>query len=227
MLLTQSSVGRKLLMAGTGLILLLFVVVHLLGNSSIYFGSDAINAYAKHLHDLGPFVWVFRLVMLVIFGIHIALGAQLTLENRSARLQAYTTKETLRSTFSSRTMIVSGLVILAFVIYHLLHFTFQTVTPFSAKANLTALHGAMVPDVYTMVVASFHQVFIALVYVVGMLFLFFHLGHGVQSFFQTMGWTNDQTFDGVGAFGKAVAIVLALGYIAIPIIALAFLQVRG
>lgn len=220
MLLTQSSVGRKLLMAGTGFILLLFVCVHLLGNSSIFFGPDAINAYAKHLHDLGPLVWIFRLVMLVVFGVHIALGVQLTLENKAARQVAYSAKENLRSTFSSRTMIVSGLVLLAFIIYHLLHFTLQLpgITPFSAKANLVPLDGHLTPDVFDMVVMSFHKVFITLIYVVGMIFLFLHLGHGVQSFFQTMGWTNDKSFEGIGVFGKAVAIVLLLGYVSIPVL---------
>ncbi|GAB6082300.1 succinate dehydrogenase cytochrome b subunit [Desulfuromonas carbonis] len=202
----------------TGLILLLFVCVHLLGNSSVFVGPDGINAYAKHLHDLGPLVWLFRLVMLVVIGIHIALGVQLTLENQSARPLAYSVKESLRATFSSKTMIISGGVLLAFIIYHLFHFTIQSVGPFSAKANLVDLHGEMVPDVYTMVVLSFKQLFITLVYVVGMIFLFLHLGHGVQSFFQTMGLTNDKTFPGIGVFGKAVAFVLLLGYVSIPLL---------
>jgi len=215
MLLTQSSVGRKLLMGITGLILLLFVCVHLLGNSSVFVGADGINAYAKHLHDLGPLVWLFRLVMLIVIGIHIALGVQLTLENQAARPQAYSVKESLRATFSSKTMIISGLVLLAFIIYHLLHFTVQIVTPFSAKEHLDALGR---PDVFTMVVMSFKHLFITLVYVVGMVFLFLHLGHGVQSFFQTMGLTNDKTFPGIGVFGKAVAFVLLLGYVSIPLL---------
>jgi len=220
MLLTQSSVGRKLLMAATGLILVLFVVVHLLGNSSIFIGPSGINAYAEHLHSLGPLVWVFRLVMLVVIAIHIALGVQLTLENQSARPLAYSVKENLKATFSSRTMIISGLVLLAFIIYHLLQFTVQlpSITPFGAKAHLTELHGNMVPNVFTMVVTTFHSLFVTLVYVVGMIFLFLHLGHGVQSFFQTLGLTNDKTFPGIGVFGKVVAFVLLLGYVSIPLL---------
>lgn len=220
MLLTQSSVGRKLLMAATGLILVLFVVVHLLGNSSIFLGPNGINAYAEHLHSLGPLVWVFRLVMLIVIGIHIALGVQLTLENQSARPLAYSVKENLRATFSSRTMIISGLVLLAFIIYHLLQFTVQlpSLTPVGAKAHLTGLHGEMVPNVFAMVVSTFHSLFVVLVYVVGMIFLFLHLGHGVQSFFQTFGLTNDKTFPGIGVFGKVVAFVLLLGYVSIPLL---------
>ncbi len=220
MLLTQSSVGRKLLMAVTGLILLLFVVVHLLGNSSIFIGPNGINAYAEHLHSLGPLVWVFRLVMLAVISVHIALGVQLTLENQSARPLAYSVKENLKATFSSRTMIISGLVLLAFIIYHLLQFTVQLpgFTPFGAKAHLAELHGNMVPNVFGMVVSTFHSLFVVLVYVVGMIFLFLHLGHGVQSFFQTLGLTNDKTFEGVGVFGKVVAFVLLLGYVSIPLL---------
>jgi succinate dehydrogenase cytochrome b subunit len=220
MLLTQSSVGRKLLMAVTGLILLLFVVVHLLGNSSIFIGPNGINAYAEHLHSLGPLVWVFRLVMLAVISVHIALGVQLTLENQSARPLAYSVKENLKATFSSRTMIISGLVLLAFIIYHLLQFTVQLpgFTPFGAKAHLAELHGNMVPNVFGMVVSTFHSLFVVLVYVVGMIFLFLHLGHGVQSFFQTLGLTNDKTFEDVGVFGKVVAFVLLLGYVSIPLL---------
>ena len=220
MLLTQSSVGRKLLMAVTGLILLLFVVVHLLGNSSIFIGPNGINAYAEHLHSLGPLVWVFRLVMLAVISVHIALGVQLTLENQSARPLSYSVKENLRATFSSRTMIISGLVLLAFIIFHLLQFTVQLpgLTPFGAKAHLAELHGNMVPNVFGMVVTTFHSLFVVLVYVVGMIFLFLHLGHGVQSFFQTLGLTNDKTFEGLGVFGKVVAFVLLLGYVSIPLL---------
>lgn len=220
MLLTQSSVGRKLLMAATGLILVLFVVVHLLGNSSIFLGPSGINAYAEHLHSLGPLVWVFRLIMLAVIGVHIALGVQLTLENQSARPLAYSVKENLKATFSSRTMIISGLVLLAFIIFHLLQFTVQlpSLTPMGAKAHLVELHGEMVPNVFGMVVATFHSLFVALIYVVGMIFLFLHLGHGVQSFFQTLGLTNDQTFSGVGVFGKVVAFVLLIGYASIPVL---------
>ena len=220
MLLTQSSVGRKLLMAATGLILVLFVVVHLLGNSSIFIGPNGINAYAEHLHSLGPLVWVFRLIMLAVICIHIALGVQLTLENQSARPKAYSVKENLKATFSSRTMIISGLVLLAFIIYHLLQFTVQLpgLTPMGAKVNLTELHGNMVPNVFGMVVTTFHSLFVTLIYVVGMIFLFLHLGHGVQSFFQTLGLTNDKTFPGIGVFGKVVAFVLLLGYVSIPLL---------
>lgn len=216
-MLTKSSVGRKILMAVTGLILVCFILVHMLGNTSIFVGPDGINAYAKHLHDLGPLVWIFRLAMLVAFCVHIALGIQLTLENRAGRPQAYAVKQDLRATFASKNMIVSGVALLLFVIYHLLHFTMHVTNPeisAGVGANFDALNR---PDVFKMVTLSFKQGVIALIYVVAMVFLLLHLIHGVGSFFQSLGLTNDRTITGVGSFGKAVGIILFLGYVSIPV----------
>ena len=109
MQLTQSSVGRKIIMAVTGIVLVAFVCVHLLGNSSLFVGADAINAYAQKLHSLGPFVWVFRLVMLAGFAIHIIFGIQLTLENRAATPEKNVQIKRLKTGFGAETMIVSGL----------------------------------------------------------------------------------------------------------------------
>lgn len=214
--MTQSSVGRKILMAVTGLVLLGFVIVHLLGNTSVFVGPDGINAYAEKLHSLGPVVWIFRLVMLAAFALHIIFGIQLTLENRAAKPETYSVAKRQRATFASSTMIVSGLVLLAFVIYHLLHFTVQVTDPaIAAKANLDALGR---PDVYLMVVKGFQKVFVTLIYVVSMAFLFLHLSHGAQSFVQTFGLTNANTLPTVNLGGKALAAVLLLGYIAIPLL---------
>nr|WP_318835931.1 succinate dehydrogenase cytochrome b subunit [Desulfuromonas versatilis] len=214
--MTQSSVGRKILMAVTGLVLLGFVIVHLLGNTSVFVGPDGINAYAEKLHSLGPVVYIFRLVMLAAFAIHIIYGIQLTLENRAASPAKYAIQKRQRATFASSTMIVSGLVLLAFVIYHLLHFTVQVTDPaISAKANLDALGR---PDVYLMVVKGFQKIFVSLIYVVSMVFLFLHLSHGAQSFVQTFGLTNANTLPAVNVGGKALSAILLLGYIAIPLL---------
>ncbi|PLX85998.1 MAG: succinate dehydrogenase/fumarate reductase cytochrome b subunit [Desulfuromonas sp.] len=217
MLLTNSSVGRKILMACTGLILISFIIVHLLGNSSIFAGPDGINAYAEHLHALGPLVWIFRLVMLAVFALHIVMGVQLTLENRAARPGSYVQKQNLRTTIGARTMIWSGLVLLIFLIYHLLHFTVQVSNPEISAHNLP-LDAMNRLDVFSMVVLSFQKLFIALVYVAAMVFLFLHVSHGFGSFFQTMGWNNDRTIDGIGMASKAFGFVVLLGYIAIPVL---------
>ena len=213
MQLTQSSVGRKIIMAVTGIVLVGFVCVHLLGNSSMFFGADAINAYAQKLHSLGPFVWVFRLVMLVAFALHIAFGIQLTLENKAATPEANVQVKRLKTGFGAETMIVSGLVLLAFVIYHLLHFTVRVTNP----EIYVPLGGHGMVDVYFMVVQGFKSALPVIVYLAGMLFLFLHVSHGFQSLFQTLGLSNDKSLPVTGMVSKLVGFVLLLGYIAIPL----------
>ena len=213
MQLTQSSVGRKIIMAVTGIVLVGFVCVHLLGNSSMFFGADAINAYAQKLHSLGPFVWVFRLVMLVAFALHIAFGIQLTLENKAATPEANVQVKRLKTGFGAETMIVSGLVMLAFVIYHLLHFTVRVTNP----EIYVPLGGHGMVDVYFMVVNGFKSVLPVIVYLAGMIFLFLHVSHGFQSLFQTLGLSNDKSLPATGMVSKLVGFVLLLGYIAIPL----------
>jgi succinate dehydrogenase / fumarate reductase cytochrome b subunit len=122
----QSSIGKKYVVAVTALLLILYVLGHLAGNLQIYLGQDRINAYAKFLHDLGPILWVVRAILLAAFVIHIVATIQLAQENRLAKPQKYAVTGYQRSTMASRTMIVSGLIVLCFVIYHLLQFTLQT-----------------------------------------------------------------------------------------------------
>ncbi len=212
MILTQSSVGRKILVAVTGALLVAFICVHLLGNLSLFAGADAINAYAEKLHSLGPVVWVFRLVMLGIFAVHVIFAVQLTIENSSARPEAYMQKVNEEATFMSRSMVVTGAVLLAFVVYHILHFTVHIVGVENVESLVDA-SGRF--DVYTMVVQSFNNMAISGIYIVAMVCLFLHLAHGIGSLFQTLGLTNDRTFDGIGKFGKVVSIVLLIGYVAV------------
>lgn len=199
-------------MAITGQLMVLFVVVHLLGNSSIFVGADGINAYAKHLHDLGPLVWVFRLGMLSLISIHAIFGIQLTLENNAATPQAYAVKNQSKATLSSNNMIWTGLLICLFLVYHLLQFTVR-VTP-DIVQGVDAL-GRF--DVFTMVITSFKNGGIAAIYVGAMIVLFLHLNHGIQSFFQTMGWSTDKSLPVISALGKAVAVVFLIGYSSIPV----------
>ncbi len=218
--LTQSTVGRKILMAVTGLLLVGFVTIHLLGNLSIFAGPDGINAYAEHLHSLGALVWVFRLIMLVLFAVHITFGVQLSLENRTASPANYALKNRVKTTFSSESMLYTGLILLAFLIYHLLHFTVQITNP-EISAHKLPLDAMMRPDVFSMVVLSFQKVFISLVYIVGMIALFLHLTHGLSSFVQTFGWNNGPSLEKVSLGGKLVAVVYLLAYVAIPVLILA------
>lgn len=207
-------------MAVTGLMLVCFVTVHLMGNLSVFAGADGINAYAKHLHDLGPLVWVFRLAMLGLFAVHITFGVQLYLENKAATPETYAVQKSLVTTFAAKTMVFTGLIILAFLVYHLLHFTVQVTNPEISASHLP-LDAAMRPDVFSMVVLSFQKVFIAVIYIIAMAALFLHLSHGVSSWVQTLGWSTGPSQDKVTAIGKIVAIAYGLAYIAIPLFILA------
>jgi succinate dehydrogenase / fumarate reductase, cytochrome b subunit len=218
----NSSIGRKIVMAVTGLMLLGFLVIHLFGNSLIYVGW--INAYGERLHSLPPVVWAFRLIMLFVFAAHIYFGITLTLENNAARPQAYAVKKNLRATFSGRTMIWTGLLIAAFLIYHLLHFTLRMTNP-EISNSLDAL-GRL--DVFKMVVFSFKNFAIAGIYITAMIVIGLHLFHGVQSFVQTFGLNSDKSLPCVEKYGKAVALILYIGYVSIPlVIILGILSYKG
>jgi succinate dehydrogenase / fumarate reductase cytochrome b subunit len=213
--LLTSSVGRKLLMAVTGMMLAGFITVHLLGNLSVFAGSEAINIYAEKLHSLGPIVWIFRLVMLGLFSVHIAFGIKLTMENSSASPEAYAIKTRLKTTFAAESMIYTGLILLVFLLYHLLHFTVQVVHTDAVSMLLPEVNGR--PNVFAMVGSSFNSAFISIVYVVAMCALFLHLSHGLQSFVQTLGLNNGPSQDKVAYIGKLVAVFFGLAYIAIPL----------
>jgi succinate dehydrogenase / fumarate reductase cytochrome b subunit len=214
MRLIRGSVGRKLLMAGSGLLLIGFVLAHLLGNTTIFYGPEGINAYAVHLRALGPLLWIFRIGLLAAVAVHIWLGCWLTLENRAARPVPYARKNPRRTTLAGDTMIYSGLTLAAFTIYHLLHFTFRVTNPDISYF----VDGAGRADIFRMVVLSFRHLAILLLYLVGMSALWLHLTHGIGSLFQTLGANNDQTLPLLGGLGRIAALLLALGFISIPIL---------
>ncbi|MCL5022368.1 MAG: succinate dehydrogenase cytochrome b subunit [Nitrospirae bacterium] len=215
----KSTVGRKLVMAVSGTVLLVFVVVHLLGNTTIYSGPDGINAYARALRSLGPLLWAFRLILVAMFILHVFYGIQLTLENRAAKPEAYAVRKHIESTFSSITMIWTGLLIGAFIVYHLLHFTFQVTNPgISASRHPDALGR---PDVFTMVLLSFRKFFVSLIYVGALGALGLHLLHSIEGSFQTVGLNSDRTFPVIRKGGRLAALLIYFGYISIPIVILA------
>jgi succinate dehydrogenase / fumarate reductase cytochrome b subunit len=216
MQLLTSSIGRKILMAITGQAMVLFAVIHLLGNSSIFgWLTGGINAYAHHLHSLpAPVIIGFRLGLLLFACVHIWFGIQLTIENRGGRPQQYAVKSVQKATFASENMIWTGVLLLAFILYHLLHFTFQVISPETAALK-NQIDG--IPNVLGMVVAAFQNIFITLIYSGAMVILFLHLSHGIQSFFQTLGWSNDRVQPFLTKAGTLAALALFLGYAAVPL----------
>jgi len=216
MMLLQNRVGRKVGMSVTGFGMIIFVVIHLLGNASILFsGPDGINSYAKLLHSLGAFLWAVRLAMLILLCLHVFFGILLTLENRAAKPERYAVRNDLSATFAGRNMIWTGLLVAFYLVYHLLHFTLPVIHPeLSAYRNADA---AGRPDIFKMVILNFRSISVAGLYVLAMAALGLHLSHGLQSMVQTLGLNNERTLPIIIKVGTIAAAVLFLGYISIPV----------
>ena len=208
----RSSIGRKVIMATTGVILVVFVIGHMIGNLQVYLGPEAMNHYAVFLRQFlhGAGLWIARLVLLVAVILHIWSAASLTLTSRRARAVGYRERQWTESTYASRTMRWGGVIILLFVIYHLLHFTTGTVHP-------DYIHG----DVYHNFVTGFRSVPVSLVYIVAMIALGLHLKHGVWSMFQTLGVSHPRYIRAAHGLAWAVAIVVVVGNISFPLAVLA------
>lgn len=211
-----SSIGKKTIVALTGICLVLFVTGHLLGNFTIYLGPDWLNAYALHLQSLGPILWVIRIGLLAVVGAHILFTMLIWKENQAARPKKYIASDPIQTTVFARTMRLSGLCVLAFIVFHLAHFTLQIVDP-SFKHLETMLDGHEVHDVFRMVVLGFSNVPVSLLYIGGLFLLTLHLSHGIGSLFQTLGFTNRTTRPLIELATKAYAWLLFLGYISIPV----------
>jgi succinate dehydrogenase / fumarate reductase cytochrome b subunit len=202
-----------MIVAVTGVILILFVIGHLIGNLQIFLGPEWINGYAKHLRDLGPLLWVIRAFLLAVVLLHIFYTIRLAIENRRARPERYRRKDTVKATLASRTMVMSGLILLAFIIYHLLQFTVQTTDPrFAALPKDPLGHY----DVYSMMVLGFLSPLVSGFYILAMLLLCLHLSHGSSSFFQSLGLSNQKLAPRLALVGRIFAWLLFVGYSSIP-----------
>jgi succinate dehydrogenase / fumarate reductase cytochrome b subunit len=199
-------------MAITGMFLFLFVVAHLIGNLALFRGQEALNSYAAMLQGLGPLLWVARLGLLAVLVVHLRCALALTAKNRNARPVGYVSQQPIKSTFASRTMLMSGLVILLFVVYHLLHFTLGVVQADNAKlVDAAGRH-----DVYSMVVLGFQSVPVALTYVAAMVLLGMHLTHGLQSLFQSLGLTKPKYRGFITLAATSLTLLVVVGNIALP-----------
>jgi succinate dehydrogenase / fumarate reductase, cytochrome b subunit len=214
MRLFSDSIGRKVVMAITGLLMVLFVIGHMLGNLTIFAGPNGLNSYAQHLHELWPLVWGTRVVMGTAVLLHLFLSIQITLENSAAKPDRYAVQNSLRATFASKNMIWTGAILGAFIVYHLLHFTFR-VTP-----DVGAFSGEVPGNVYLMVTTALSATVTAVVYIVAMVALFFHLSHGVQSMFQTLGLANAFLLPRWGVVAKVASVVFLVGFGSIPAVIL-------
>ncbi len=217
MRLFSDSVGRKAVMAITGLLMVLFVVGHLLGNLTIFAGQNGINAYATKLHELAPLVWGTRIVMAVSVVLHVVLAVVITLENSRAKPVKYAVSRSLKATFASKNMIWTGAVIGLFVAYHLIQFTFRLSG--GIFTDLVLGEDALKRfDVFAMVVNAFRTPGVAATYVVAMVALFLHLVHGIQSSFQTLGLSNPKLMPRWGQLGNVASAAFLVGFGAIPVV---------
>jgi len=215
--LFRSSLGKKILMAVTGLGLFVFVIGHLLGNLQIFLGPEAINRYGNFLQTTPEILWPARIGLLAFVIIHIWASISLTLENRAARGPQYEVREVVDATLASRTMIWSGLIIFAFVCFHLAHYTLMVIHPeFCDLRDATGLH-----DIYRMMIIGFSNYWVSGFYVLSIGLLCFHLSHGVGSMFQSLGLKNAAYQTVIDRLSIVAAVVIFLGYISIPLSVLA------
>lgn len=210
---STASIGKKMLMAVTGIVFIGFVIAHLAGNLQIFIGQEQLNKYAETLQAMGALKWGFRLFMLIVAFIHIWKGLVLWLENRRARPVGYRRDNTIQATLASRTMIYTGALIFFFVVYHLLHFTLIVTNPEYAELRDPA--GRF--DVYSMIIHGFSNYVISIVYIIAIFLLAFHLSHAISSLFQTLGLNDARYMPRLKAISNLIAVLVFLGYVSIPV----------
>jgi succinate dehydrogenase / fumarate reductase cytochrome b subunit len=211
----DSTVGKKIVMGLTGIVLVGFVLVHMAGNLQVFLGPEKFNGYSHFLqHDVIEFTWVLRAALLVAVVLHVTAAVQLTLRNRAARPAPYAMREPQVSTWASRTMRWGGAYLLAFIPYHLMHFT------------LGWVHPAFVKDqAYGNVMIGFQVTWVVFFYLGAMLFLGLHLYHGVWAMFRTLGVARPSNEPMQRTFALVVAIVVAVGFSLVPLsVALGFVR---
>jgi succinate dehydrogenase / fumarate reductase cytochrome b subunit len=217
--LIRSAVGKKALMATSGLVLFGFVLGHMAGNLKLYLGAESLNHYAEWLREVGTpllppsgLLWIARAVLLAAVGIHVWSAWQVTRMDRRARPVDYADRRVVKATYASRTMRWGGVIILLFVLYHLAHFTFGP-----AWAHPDFIPG----DVYHNVVAGFRIWPVSAFYLVAQAALALHLYHGLWSLFQTLGWNHPRFNPWRRTFARAFALVILVGNASFPIAVMA------
>ncbi len=213
----KSSIGKKWLVALTGLVLVGYIIGHLLGNLQIFTQPKQINDYAVFLHSMPMLLWAVRVFLIACFVLHIVVTIKLTVENRAARPERYQKKAHVQATWASRLMALSGLTVLAFVVFHILHFTTRSVNP-----ELRPLHenGLLLSeyDVHSMVVIGFqHHPLVVAFYALGLFLLCLHLSHGFSSLLQTFGLNSKKTMSPISHGGRVLAWLIFAGYVSIPL----------
>ena len=211
--LYRSAVGKKAVMAVTGIILFGFVLIHMIGNLKLYGGPQDLDNYGGWLREVGypalphqGALWIARLVLLAAVALHIWAAWQLTLMNKAARPVRYRTRAKVHTTYASRTMRWGGVIILLFIVYHLLHFTTGTVHPDFIEGGVR--HN---------MIEGFRRPLVSLFYIVAQVALGLHLYHGVWSLFQSLGWNHPRFNHWRSGFAHAFAWIITVGNISFPV----------
>jgi succinate dehydrogenase / fumarate reductase, cytochrome b subunit len=219
----SSSIGKKWIVALTGLALVLFLGGHMTGNLLVFMGREAFNDYAEFLHHIlhGAGIWVARIGLLAAIVLHVAATISLTRQNKAAR-KPYEYQNTIQASGSSRIMIWSGLTILAFVIYHLMHFTVRVGNEYNNPSLYTdAVHlaatGKIRHDAWKMVIDGFSVWYVVVFYIIAMTLLCSHLSHGVGAIFQTLGLRSKKSASAIDLISKAYTAAIWIGFVSIPV----------
>ncbi len=208
-----SSVGRKAIIAVTGVVFLLYVTAHMIGNLKIFFGIEAFDAYSQHLREIGEAIfgyegvlWIIRVVLLASVALHIAASFSLWRRARRARPVRYQHRQALEGSYAARTMRWGGVIIGLFVIWHILDLTTGTVNPLPGETSA-----------YTKLVASFDRWYVSLFYILAVVALGFHIRHGLWSAIQTLGGNSALRQNALKGFALAVAAVITIGFAIVPL----------
>lgn len=203
----QTTIGKKAVMAISGVVLFGFVVGHMIGNLQVYGGPEMLNAYAAALHGLAGPLWVVRFVLLATIGAHIWSALSLQVRNSAARPIGYRVKRDVTTSVAAKTMLYGGVALALFIIYHLLHLTVGVASPSPFNAA----------DVYANVVQGFQFWWLSALYIVAQIMLALHLYHGVWSLFQTLGLSHPRYDRWRRTLGTGLAVIVGAGNISIPV----------
>jgi succinate dehydrogenase / fumarate reductase, cytochrome b subunit len=212
-----SSLGKKYVMAVTGFVMFVFVLGHLAGNLQIFLGREAINRYGHFLQSNPEIIWPARIFLLVLLVLHVWSAVKLSAENKAARPIPYGAWQPVGSTYASRTMLMSGIIVFVFIIYHLLHFTVQAQWVNLTHQNFIDFTDAQRHDIYKMMVVGFSNGWVSGFYILGMALLCLHLSHGTSSMFQSIGWKSPVYGPFLDKASRWLAVAIFVGYTSIPV----------
>jgi succinate dehydrogenase / fumarate reductase cytochrome b subunit len=214
--LYRSTIGKKAIMAVTGLLLVLFVIGHMAGNLQVFLGPAKMNAYAAFLKSTGELLWVARIGLLVAVVLHVLMAWQLTQIKNKARPVDYQKRAPQVSTLASRTMRWGGFLLLVFIVFHVLHFTTGTVFPIASRPD-AQYQAFSHTDVYGNLISAFRSAWVVAFYVVSMFFLMLHLFHGAWASVRTLGLAQPSRFPLQRRVATVLALIVWLGFTAIPV----------